>query len=231
MPRKETELDLNLLHKTMVKTASAGKILLKEALVGSRFAQVGANLFRDTVDNCIWKLEKGEDGGEYIVRAEPSGGMVANSSNEQVWTARADSTKEMVTLSFQGIPLCKFASNECGFDKDTVGSFERFLLTKVQDPQFVRSVYALATDKCPGCGNKPVYVGLDVVFCNTPDCMTGKITKAQGKLPPLQAKPTVALYVGGKYQGELTTDKAYAYEAQGLITIEQTPQGMVARKK
>lgn len=140
MPRKEVELDFASLRDSLIKTASRNRILLKEALSNPRFAQVGVNLFRDTTDSCLWRVQEGED-GSYIIRAEPEEGMVAESSDDQ-WSAHTDSTKETVTLSYCGMPICKFAGREFGFDRTTADTFRKFILQKVQDAEFVRKLHA-----------------------------------------------------------------------------------------
>jgi len=238
MPRKEIELDLRPLGNLINKNASKGKIPLKEALASSRFAQVGINLFRDNVDSCIWKLEKSSDGVDYIIRAEPAEALTIESSNGKDWIATTDSTKEMITLSFCGMPIMKFAGKDYDFNRDTAEGFKRYLLSKTQDTQFIKSLVALATDKCPGCGGKPVYIGLDGVLCNTPGCIQHKIaqstrkTYAQGFTTSKgQEEQGVPYFVNGKYSGDLNLDKAREYEQSGIVELVQTPQGLIAKKK
>lgn len=173
MPRRELELDLAPLHDHLVKTASSGRIPLKVALASQRFAQVGLNLFRDTSDTSIWRLEKGEDGSEYIIRAADEEERLVESEDSQ-WAATSDSTKETVTLSHKGMPITKFAGKDHGFDEDSIDTFRRYLLAKVRDPAFVRSLYAVNTGRCPGCGEKPVHVGLSSIACGTAGCEYSK---------------------------------------------------------
>jgi hypothetical protein len=241
MPRKDLELDLGHLQGSLKKEALKGKIPLKEVAGSARFAAIGPNLFRDVVDNCIWKIQKGEDGLDYIARTETEG-LAVESSNE--WAANADSSKESVTLSFRGMPLCKFAGKDYGFDKNTIAVFQNYLLNKTQDARFVKSVIALATDKCPNCGGKPVYIGLNDVLCNTPGCLVHQV-KAQKSYKtriddihelPIAPKGVegkgVPFFVGNTYQGsDLNLDKAREYEKQGIVELIQTPQGLIARKK
>lgn len=170
MPEREIELDLTPLHEYMIKKASSGRIPLKVALSSRRFAQLGLNMFRDTSDTSIWRLEKGEDGAEYIVRAEDREEMIVESSEDNEWAATSDSTKETVTLSHKGIPISKFAGRDYGFDRNSVASFQKYLIKKVQDPAFIRSLYAINTGKCPGCGKKPVSISLTSIKCGTPGC-------------------------------------------------------------
>lgn len=170
MPRRELELDLTPLHDHLIKKASSGRIPLITALASKRFAQVGLNMFRDQSDTSIWRLEKGEDGSEYIVRAADDEELVVESSEDNEWAATSDSTKETVTLSHKGMPITKFASKDFGFDKDSVEGFQRYLMAKVTDPAFIRSLYAINTGKCPGCGEKPVSIGLTTISCGTPGC-------------------------------------------------------------
>lgn len=170
MPRRELELDLMPLYRHMSKTASNNKIPLKQALASTRFAQVGLNLFRDTSDTSIWRLEKGDDDVEYIVRAEEEEQMLVESSDDQEWAATSDSTKETVTLSHCGIPICKFAGKDCGFGRDSVEGFQKYLISKVRDPAFIRSLYAISTGKCPGCGENPVSIGVTSIRCGTIGC-------------------------------------------------------------
>jgi len=146
MPRKDLELDLASLQKFITKTASKNRIMLKEALADPRFAQIGVNLFRDTTDNCFWQVHEGDDGA-YIIRAEPDEGMVAESADDQDWSAHADSTKETITLSHRGMPICRFAGKDFGFDKNTAETFRKFILEKVQDTEFVKKLYAWITGK------------------------------------------------------------------------------------
>ena len=172
MPKKDLELDLVPLYKVMTKTASKDRVLLREALNSSRFAQVGIDKFRDS-DSTIWQLQKGEDGDDYIIRAEPDEQRVAESENED-WAANTDSTKKSVTLSYKGMPICKFASKDYGFDGDSADDFGKYLLTKTKDPRYVKSFYAISTGQCPGCGEKPLHVGIKTVVCATPGCPNQK---------------------------------------------------------
>jgi len=243
MPRRELELDLSQLNRFMKKEASKGKILLKEALANPRFAQVGVNLFRDTIDSCIWQLQKGEDGNDYIIRAEPETGLTAESQSD--WAANADSTKQSITLSFRGMPICKFASKVYGFDKSTIDLFREYILEKTQNVNFVRALVANATGKCPDCGGRPVYVGKDIIMCNTPGCIPQQITAQKAyktRLTDIHEAPAttipegkegkgVSFYVGNLYQGELNLDKAREYEQRGIVELVQTPQGLIAKKK
>jgi len=239
MPRKDLELDLGHLRGSLKKEASKGKIPLKEAMASIRFANIGPNLFRDVVDNCIWKIQKGEDGLDYIARTD-SEGLAVESSNKSEWAANADASRESVTLSFRSMPLCKFAGKDYGFDKKTIAVFQNYLLNKTHDTRFVKSMLAFATDKCPECGSKPVYVGLDTVLCNTPGCHQVKAQKSyktrtddKHELPGFgsEEKKGIPLFVGNQYQGDLNPDKAQEYENQGIIEIQQTPQGPIAKKK
>jgi len=237
MPRKELELDLSHLNGSLKKEALKGKIPLKEALASIRFAKVGLNLFRDTVDCCIWKIQKGEDGLDYIARTD-SEGLAVESSNSE-WAANADSSKENVTLSFRGMPLCKFAGKNYGFNKDTVANFQSYLLKKTHNTQFVKSLIALATEKCSDCGGKPVYVGLNTVICNTPGCLPHQVTAQKafeshvdnGASPSGKVENGIPFFVGSRYQGDISLDKAREYEKQGMVELLQTPQGLVAKKK
>lgn len=170
MPKKDLELDLTPLYKTLQKTASKEKIFLKEALNSSRFAQVGIGVFRDS-DSNIWKLEQGDDGAEYIIRAEDEEQSVEGNED---WAATPDATKKTVTLSYKGIPLCKFASKDYGFDESSAKSFAEFLLSKTSDARYVKSFYAISTGKCPDCGQEPLHVGASVIICSTPGCPNQK---------------------------------------------------------
>jgi len=241
MPRRELELDLNQLGQFMKREASKGKILLKEALANPRFAQIGVNLFRDTIDSCIWQLQKGEDGNDYIIRAEPETGLTAESQKD--WAANTDSTRESITLSFRGMPICKFAGKVYGFDRSTVELFRKYVMEKTQDVNFVRALIANATGKCPDCGGCPVYIGKDAILCNTPGCVAQNITAQKADntritdmhenpvVPAGKEKGGVPFYVGSLYQGELSLDKAREYEDKGVIELVQTPQGLIAKKK
>lgn len=171
MPRKDIELDLAPLYKMMTKTASKEKVLLKEALNSARFAQVGIGVFRDS-DSHIWKLEQGEDGTEYIIRAEDEEQLSAESNSD--WAATPDATKKVVTLSYKGMPLCKFASKDYGFDESSASNFADFLLSKTSDARYVKSFYAISTGKCPDCGQKPLHVGASTIVCATPGCPNQK---------------------------------------------------------
>lgn len=170
MPKRKLELDLTPLQDYVVKKASGNRIPLKVALSSCRFAQVGLNLFRDTSDTSVWKVEKGDDGSEYIIRAEDQDELVVESSDDNEWAATSDSTKETITLSHKGMPICKFAGQDYGFDRNSVQSFQRYLMSKVKDPAFIRSLIAVNTGKCPGCGEKPISVGLTKIDCGTPGC-------------------------------------------------------------
>ena len=167
MPKKELELDLTPLMKLASKASN--KILLKEALASDRFAQVGLNMFRDQTTNCFWRLEHGDDGQEYIVRGGPESSTVVGSESNE-WAATSDSNKESITLSYRKMPICKFAAAEFGFDNNSTEDFQKYLLERVIEATFVRSLYAYATGLCPGCGAKPLSVELNKVVCPTPGC-------------------------------------------------------------
>lgn len=173
MPKKDIELDLAPLYKHMVKTASVERVLLKEAVNSSRFSQVGIGMFRDS-DNGIWTLESGEDGNEYIIRAKDDEQITVESEEEQDWAANTDSTKKAITLSYKGMPICKFAATEYGFNEESAEEFADFLLSKTTDAGYVKSFIAKGTGRCPDCGQKPLHIGVKSIVCGTVGCPSQK---------------------------------------------------------
>jgi hypothetical protein len=167
MPKKDLELDLTPLMK--IASKASNKILLKEALASNQFAQIGLNMFRDQTTNCFWKLEHGDDGQDYIVRGGPETNIVVESENND-WAATSDSNKENITLSYRKMPICKFAAVDFGLTNDSIEDFQKYLLERVKEAAFVRSLYAYTTGRCPGCGSKPLHIGLNEVTCSTPGC-------------------------------------------------------------
>jgi hypothetical protein len=157
MPQRDMELDLTFLGTMMTRHASRNKIALKEALSNPRFAQVGINLFRDQVDNCIWAIQKGEDGSDYIIRSEVE---------TNPWTTHTDVTAETLTVAFHGVPIYKFAGQDFGFNKGSIVDFKQYIMKKVEEPSFVKSLYAFITNKCPNCGRQPESIGLNEIRCN-----------------------------------------------------------------
>lgn len=118
------------------------RIPLKQAMLSGRFAELGVgDLFRDS-DNSVWKVEAGEDGQEYIVRTDMRDGNIVESSDNQEWCVASDGDQTTLTLLYKDVPMQKFEASQCGFDKNTIVQFARFLLKKATNKQFVRKVVA-----------------------------------------------------------------------------------------
>ena len=141
MPRREPEeLDLQILYdatigkQKIIKTASLKRVVLADNI--DRFTKVGFDLFRDNDSDCIWKVEQGDDGIEYLARtdllAEP---VTAGVSSH--WTATADTEKKNLTLAYKGTPIKRFEVIE----GKTVGQCTKVLLNKVaSDSSFVETI-------------------------------------------------------------------------------------------
>lgn len=147
MPRRpDIELDLTPLN-SLVKKASASKIVAKTALSTGKFAAIGFGLFRDNEDS-IWKLEAGDDGVEYIVKAEET----SDSNKDKVveacgdWCAICDETKENVTLSHRGAPVYKFASQDFGFEPKEAKDFAKYIVNRTKEAEFVEKIKRLSSE-------------------------------------------------------------------------------------
>jgi hypothetical protein len=106
-----------------------------------KITKVAFDVWKTNEDNAFWKVEKGEDGEEYLVRIK---GLEDQDTDDTQpittptgWTAEADGAGKNITLSYLGIPLCKFASERFGFDSTNAEDFKNFVVTKTTDSDFV----------------------------------------------------------------------------------------------
>ncbi len=142
MPRREPEeLDLQILYDATIgkekikKVASIERIVLADNT--DRFTKVGFDLFRDNESDCIWKVEKGDDAIDYLIRTELVAETAVVASTSSHWTTTADLEGENLTLAYKGTPIKRFEV----LRGRTVGQCANLLLNKVaEDKRFVDSV-------------------------------------------------------------------------------------------
>jgi hypothetical protein len=101
------------------------KLPLIQALDSKKFIRADSGVFRNSDDHSVWRLERGEDGKEYITRTEDF--AVAAASD---WTAASNREGTVVTLAYQNYPVAKFAAEVFGFEDGS--DFAGFLVEKAK---------------------------------------------------------------------------------------------------
>jgi hypothetical protein len=99
------------------------KLPLVQAMETGKFIRADVGVFRKNDDHSIWKLEKDEDGKEFITR---TGGFAVVTASD--WSATSNRVGDVVTLAYKNYPIRKFARSEFAFDN--ANNFASFLVQK-----------------------------------------------------------------------------------------------------
>lgn len=236
---KQQDIDLDLSVLVDFADEKSGRLPLKRALASNKFAQVGINLFRNQENNTIWQLETGDDGLDYIIKADTTndGNMVVESSEDGNWTAIADSTKRNITVSHNGVPLCRFSASDYNFDEESVHDFQRYLMREVADEEFGDSLKAHSTGKCPLCNTAVVDVGFRKIGCVNLSCKYAQ-RAYKTRQHDMHSRPqysggetgnSIPVYKEtGEFVGDFNVDKVHKLVDQGILELQTTPTGLKA---
>ena len=85
----------------------------------------------------LWVLESDADDGEILVAMYDDQDYSELLKEASVWKTYGDSKRENITLSYKNMPICKFSAKEYGFDSSTAHIFQRSLLKKLANKEFV----------------------------------------------------------------------------------------------
>lgn len=134
-----SELDdilLKLSQDREKNPSNKNRIKLTDDLVIKKVAFDMVKVFGDQY-NDLWKVEKEGDSTFLVRSSHPK----YESKSAGDWSALSDYNSSAVTLSYKGVPICSFSSDEYGFSKDDVFTFKTALLDMAEnDPLFVNKV-------------------------------------------------------------------------------------------
>lgn len=88
----------------------------------------------------LWELREEADGNKYlyaIYSEAPAEDIIITASIENKWSAHKDHNGQNITLSFQNIPIKRFAGVDYGFDPNEADDFAAYLQTNAQDGNFI----------------------------------------------------------------------------------------------
>lgn len=133
------EKSLGKLNQDKVVQASASRVAYQENKV--RFERVAFDLFEpNNGDNEIWQLQTDADGKEWLVQVQNIDESV--SKVEGGFSAHLNSERTAITLLHNDEPIMKFAAEDFHFTPRSANAFKRFLLGKIQDPEFVTALWS-----------------------------------------------------------------------------------------
>tara|TARA_B100001094_G_scaffold333399_1_gene411486 strand:- start:10217 stop:10693 length:477 start_codon:yes stop_codon:yes gene_type:complete len=134
-----SELDdilLKLSQDREKNPSNKNRIELTDDLVIKKVAFDMVKVFGDQY-NDLWKVEKEGDSTFLVRSSHPK----YESKTTGDWSALSDYNSSSVTLSYRGVPICSFSSDEYGFSRDDVFTFKTALLDMAEtDPLFVNKV-------------------------------------------------------------------------------------------
>lgn len=111
-----------------------------------QFASIGVDLFRNEADSSIWRVEQGEDGIDYVVRTNIADELTQIGSSSD-WKTIANRDSSSVTLFYKNTPVKKFDKDTYGFNKETIGNFNKFLVAKIStDQQALKNMFRTMSD-------------------------------------------------------------------------------------
>jgi hypothetical protein len=87
----------------------------------------------------LWSIESSGDESFLVRSSRPEFGR----RDDGLWSTASSYDADTVTLSYKGVPLCSFSSDEYGFSGDDIFAFKSALLDMASgDPSFVKKVVA-----------------------------------------------------------------------------------------
>lgn len=116
----------------ITRTASINRLAYIDN--AGKFTKVAFDVFENNANGEIWKLEEDKEGRQWLIRDEAWSNQVASNKNE--WNARVNAERDTVTITYNDKSLMNFAGEDYNFDKETVESFRRFILKKVESNTF-----------------------------------------------------------------------------------------------
>ena len=141
---------MSFLDKTLIdfakksKPGTSGKDRIKvtEDLKIKKVAFDMVKVYGDEY-NDLWKVESTDD-GDFLVRSSNPSFQIKESSD---WKAVSDFDCKNITLSYRGVPIARFASDEYSFSSEDIGLFKEALLERAADDgDFVKQVFANQSD-------------------------------------------------------------------------------------
>jgi len=130
--------------QALVKTADDPNRLVYED-VKSRFRKVAWDVYKPlTGSDMLWELRDVE--GEKFLFALYDGDeaelTVKSKTETSPWTAISSLAGENVTLSWEGVPVYRFANSEYKFKTSEANDFAKFIQRKASDESFVEGIKA-----------------------------------------------------------------------------------------
>ena len=104
-----------------------------------RFTKVAFDVFQlnGSPVESLWILEEGDDGKQYLAAMYEDLQETDQLGSQSHWETLRDKTGSNVTLFYKEIPIKRFASSDYGFSKDDVHVFEKTLIEKLTEKDFV----------------------------------------------------------------------------------------------
>lgn len=135
----QNELDWNMLAKTK---KTAGGLPFED--VKNQFKKVAWDVYKPLHDSeKLWELRE-VDGEKFLFALYDSDDAeltVESKNDTSPWTATASLAGENVTLSWEGVPIYRFANTEYKFKASEASEFAEFIQKKASaDESFVENI-------------------------------------------------------------------------------------------
>lgn len=134
-----SSIDYNKLFEKIIKKEKL-RIAFKENQ--HNFTKIAFDVYQlnSSPIESLWVLENDAEDGEILVAMYDDQDYSELLKEASVWRTYGDKNRENITLSYKNTPLCKFSSKEYGFDEKTMHVFQRSLLKKLSDKEFVHKL-------------------------------------------------------------------------------------------